>query len=65
MSNNKEDKKRVKALHIADVSGSHFELEFGNHLKAKMLIEDGEMKVIAAVNGWGEGVPVDEIDFII
>ena len=65
MDNITEDKKITKALHIADVSGSYFELVFGNHLKAKMIIEDGKMKVIAAVNGWGDGVPLDEIDFVV
>lgn len=65
MKNTTDDKKITKALHIADVSGSYFELVFGNHLKAKMIIEDGKMKVVAAVNGWGDGVPLDEIDFVV
>lgn len=65
MDNTTEDKKITKALHIADVSGSYFELVFGNHLKAKMIIEGGKMKVVAAVNGWGDGVPLDEIDFVV
>ena len=54
MDNTTEDKKITKALYIADVSGSYFELVFGNHLKAKMIIENGKMKVVAAVNGWGD-----------
>ena len=55
----------TKQLIIGDVSGSYFELEFGNHLRAKMIIEDGKMKVVSAVNGWGDGVPLDEIDFVV
>jgi len=56
---------KTNQLIIGDVSGSYFELEFGNHLRAKMIIEDGKMKVVSAVNGWGDGVPLDEIDFVV
>ena len=52
-------------LNIADVSGSYFELVFGNHLKAQMIIEDGKLKVTAAINGWGDVVDLDTISFVV
>lgn len=53
------------ALNIADVSGSYFEVDFGGHLKAQMLIEDGKLKVTAAMNGWGDPVDVSTVRFIL
>ena len=52
-------------LNIADVSGSYFEVDFGGHLKAKMIIEDGKLKVTAAMNGWGDPVDVSTVRFIL
>ena len=52
-------------LNIADVSGSCFEVDFGGHLKAQMIIEDGKLKVIAAMNGWGDSVDVSTVRFIL
>ena len=52
-------------LNIADVSGSYFEIDFGGHLKAQMIIEDGKMKVTAAMNGWGDPVDVRTVRFIL
>ena len=52
-------------LNIADVSGSYFEIDFGCHLKAQMIIEDGKMKVTAAMNGWGDPVDVRTVRFIL
>lgn len=52
-------------LNIADVSGSYFEIDFGGHLKAQMIIEDGKLKVTAAMNGWGDPVDVRTVMFIL
>jgi hypothetical protein len=52
-------------LNIADVSGSYFEIDFGGHLKAQMIIEDGKLKVTAAMNGWGDPVNVSTVRFIL
>lgn len=52
-------------LNIADVSGSYFEVDFGGHLKAQMIIEDGKLKVTAAMNGWGDPVDVSTVRFIL
>ncbi len=53
------------ALNIADVSGSYFEIDFGGNLKAQMIIEDGKLKVTAAMNGWGDPVDVSAVRFIL
>lgn len=52
-------------LNIADVSGSYFEVDFGGHLKAQMIIEDGKLKVTSAMNGWGDPVDVRTVRFIL
>jgi len=55
----------MQQLNIADVSGSYFEIDFGGHLKAQMIIEDGKLKVTAAMNGWGNPVDVSTVRFIL
>ena len=42
-------------------------VDFGGHLKAQMIIEDGKLKVTAAMNGWGDPVDVStvKVHFII
>jgi len=52
-------------LNIADVSGSYFEIDFGGHLKAQMIIEDGKLKVTDAMNGWGDPVDISTVRFIL
>jgi len=42
------------------VSGS-YSVDFGGHCKAKMQIENGEPKVEAAMNGWGDGISLSDI----
>lgn len=37
------------------------EIVFGNHLMALLEITDNEVKVIAAVNGWGNPVDLETI----
>ena len=55
----------MQQLNIADVSGSYFEIDFDGHLKAQMIIEDGKLKVTAAMNGWGNPVDVSTVRFIL
>ena len=50
-------------LNIADVSGSYFNVIFGNHLMAQMQIKDGKLIVSAAVNGWGDAVDMSTVKF--
>ena len=50
-------------LNIADVSGSYFNVIFGNHLMARMQIKDGKLIVSAAVNGWGDAVDMNTVKF--
>ena len=58
-SNNAE----TPSLNIADVSGSYFNVIFGNHLMAQMQIKDGKLIVSAAVNGWGDAVDMSTVKF--
>jgi len=55
----------MQQLNIAHASGSYFEIDFGGHLKAQMIIEDGKLKVTAAMNGWGNPVDVSTVRFIL
>lgn len=48
------------ALPIFDVSGS-YSIDFGKHCKAKIQIKNGEPKVEAAMNGWGDGISLSDI----
>jgi hypothetical protein len=50
-------------LNIADVSGSYFNVIFGNHLMAQMQIKDGKLIVLAAVNGWGDAIDMSTVKF--
>ena len=50
-------------LDIAGVSGSYFNVIFGNHLMAQMQIKDGKLIVLAAVNGWGDAVDMSTVKF--
>ena len=50
-----------KALHIADVSSRFYQIDFGNHMRCKLKITDGKIEVEGAVNGWGDGVPLEQV----
>ena len=65
--NEENDLKQAEthSLNIADVSGSYFEVDFGGHLKARMIIEDGKLRVTDAMNGWGDPVDVSTVRFIL
>lgn len=57
----KEFEEAVNAqLNIGIVSGS-YSIDFGGHCTAKILIENGEIKVEAAMNGWGDGISLSDI----
>jgi len=47
-------------LPINIVSGS-YSVDFGGHCKAKFKIDNGEPKVEAAMNGWGDGISLSDI----
>lgn len=47
-------------LNLFSVSGS-YSIDFGGQCKAKILIENGEIKVEAAMNGWGDGISLSDI----
>ena len=49
------------ALRVHDVVGRSYQIDFGNHLRCKLKITDGKIEVEGAINGWGEGVPLDEV----
>lgn len=43
------------------VSGRCYQIDFGNHLRCKIKVTDAGVEVEAAVNGWGDGVPLNEV----
>ena len=52
-------------LDIQNFAGESFEIDFGGHLKAKMIIENGILKVTDAMNGWGDKVDISTVSFIL
>ncbi len=40
----------------------YFEIDFNGNLKCRVKISDGKIEIEAAMNGWGDGIPVDAID---
>jgi len=38
-----------------------FEIDFAGHVKAKIEFKDGELTVIAAINGYGDALDPDQI----
>lgn len=52
---------KTQQLNIADVSGSYFNILFGNHLMAQMQIKDGKLIVLKAINGWGDAVDMSTV----
>lgn len=37
-----------------------YEVDFGKHCRAKIIIDNGNLKVEAAINGWGDAIPSEE-----
>lgn len=52
--------KIMQALNIPGVSSS-YSINFGKHCKAKLQIKNGEPKVKAAINGWGDSISLSDI----
>lgn len=50
----------VENLRIAE-KVREFDLDFGGHLKARLEIKNNIPKVIGAMNGWGNGISVEDI----
>jgi hypothetical protein len=42
-------------------SNKLFEIRFGNHLCCKIKVTKDGIEVIGAMNGWGDGVPLNDI----
>jgi len=38
-----------------------FDIDFAGHVNAKIEFKDGELTIIAAMNGWGEALDPDQI----
>lgn len=38
-----------------------YQIDFGNHLRCKIKVTDNGIEVEGAMNGWGDGVPLDEV----
>jgi hypothetical protein len=38
-----------------------YQIDFGNHLRCKIKVTDNKIEVEGAMNGWGDGVPLDEV----
>ena len=68
---NEEQKIRMKqkfadageqsALRKTNVSSRFYQIDFGNHLRCKLKITDGEIEVEGAINGWGDDVPLEQV----
>ena len=43
------------------VNGRCYQIDFGNHLRCKIKVTDAGVEVEAVVNGWGDGVPLNEV----
>jgi len=59
--NKTSDKQQNGNDFIADVSSRFYQIDFGNHLRCKLKITDGKIEVEGAINGWGNGVPLEEV----
>ncbi len=38
-----------------------FQVDFGNHLRCKLKVENNQITVEGAINGWGDGVPLEQV----
>ena len=38
-----------------------FQIDFGNHLRCKLKVENNQITVEGAINGWGDGVPLEQV----
>ena len=66
--NNKEQK--VETSTEATIVGNTvlavrcYQIDFGNHLRCKIKVNDNRIEVEGAINGWGDGVPLSEVVII-
>ena len=44
------------------ISNNVYEIDFGGHCMAKITTNNNILKVIAAMNGWGDGIDEDKIN---
>jgi hypothetical protein len=51
----------VKLFAIPSVSSHFYQIDFGNHLRCKIKVTNNRIEVEAAMNGWGNSVPLDEV----
>lgn len=38
-----------------------YQIDFGNHLRCKIIVTDNGIEVEGAINGWGDEVPLSEV----
>ena len=58
--NNKEQK--VETSTDADIVAVRcYQIDFGNHLRCKIKVTYNGIEVEGAINGWGDGVPLNEV----
>jgi hypothetical protein len=38
-----------------------FQIDFGNHLRCKLKVENNQIAVEGAINGWGDDVPLEQV----
>lgn len=38
-----------------------YQIDFGNHLRCRIKVTDKGIEVEGAMNGWGDGVPLDQV----
>jgi hypothetical protein len=48
-------------LSKTNVMPRFYQIDFGNHLRCKVKITDGKIEVEGAINGWGDGVPLEQV----
>jgi hypothetical protein len=41
-----------------------YQIDFGNHLRTQIKVSNNKIQVEGAINGWGNGVPLNEIKVI-
>lgn len=52
----------IDVIHCCEaLPTKNYEVDFSNHLMAGIQIVNGEIKIVGAVDGWGNGVTKDAI----
>ena len=55
----------ANSLNLNSVGDNYFDVDFGGHLLARMVIKDGFLHVTDAMNGFGHPVDVNKVKFNI